>query len=81
MIEEVVGEDSAIAKGHVLRDRIDIGGVAEQNFGIFLAAENSAKRRGDFAGRERAGGDLIEKRLEEMEVALVDEGDLRVDVL
>ena len=75
--EEVVGEDTAVAKGYVFRDRIDIGGFTEKNFGIFLAAQNSAKRRGNLAGRKRAGGDLIEEGLEEMEVATVEEGDLR----
>ena len=35
-----------------------------------------AQRRGDLAGREPAGGDLIEQRLEEVEVAPVDQRDL-----
>ena len=51
--EGVVGEDGAVAKGYVFRDRIDIGGFAEQNFGIFLAAQDGAKRRSNL-GREKA---------------------------
>ena len=47
-----------------------------EDLGVFLVAENSAEWRGNFAGGERAGGYLIHKRLEEMEVAAVNEDDL-----
>lgn len=73
--EGVVGEGAAVAKNNFLGRGIEIDGFAEEDFGVFLAAEDRAERRGDLTGRERAGGNLIEKRLEEMEIALVDEGD------
>ena len=57
---------------------VDVHRFAEKNLGVFLAAENRAQGRSDFAGREGAGGDLVEERLEEVEVALIDEGDLGV---
>jgi len=49
--------------------------------GIFLAAEDGAQGRGDFTRRKGAGGDLIEEGLEEVEIALIDEGDLGVGAL
>src|SRR5581483_6749556 len=58
------------------RLRIDVLGLAEEDVGVLVAAEDAADRRADFAGRERAGRDLIEERLEEMEVAAVDERDV-----
>ena len=79
--EGVVGEGAAVAKKNFLGRGIEIDGFAEKDFGVLLAAEDGAERRGDLAGRERAGGDLIEKRLEEMEIAFVDESDGCVGVL
>ena len=76
--KRVVGENGAIAKGDGFRDGIEIIGLAEKDFGVFLAAKDSTKGSGNLSGRERAGGDLVEKRLEEMEVALVDECDFGV---
>jgi hypothetical protein len=79
--EGVVGENAAVAKDNFPGIGIEVDGFAEKDFCVFLAAEDRAKRRSDLTGRERAGGHLIEKRLEEMEVALVDEGDGSVGVL
>ena len=45
---------------------------------FFWLAEDGADGSGDFGGRERAGGDLIEEGLEEVEVAFVEEGDVHV---
>jgi hypothetical protein len=56
-------------------------GFAEQNLYIFLAAEDGADGSGDFSGRERAGGDLVEEGLEKVKVALVEEGDVHVGAL
>ena len=41
-----------------------------------MALKDRAQRVGDLGGRERAGGDLVGERLEEVEVAPVDERDL-----
>jgi len=76
--EGVVGEGAAVGEEDILGGGIDVHGFAEENFDIFLAAENSADGGGDFRGGERAGGDLIEERLKEMEIAFVEEGDVDV---
>ena len=40
---------------------------------FFCSAQDAANRRADIAGRQRAGRDLIQKRLEEVKVAAVDD--------
>src|SRR5271154_3967791 len=57
---------------------IEIERFGEKNFDIFLAAEDGAERRSDFAGRERTGSHLIEERLEEVKIAAIKESDPRV---
>jgi hypothetical protein len=79
--KRVVREDRAVAQDNVLGNRIEVHGFAEQDFGVFLTAEHSAKRRGNFSRGERASGHLIKERLEKMEVAFIDESDLRVGAL
>lgn len=76
--ERVIGEDAAIEERDGFRDGIEIMGFAEKDFGVFLVAKDGAKGSGNLSGRKRAGGDLVEKRLEEMEVALVDEDEFGV---
>lgn len=49
--------------------------LGEEYGDIGRLAQNGAKRGGDVGGIERGGGDLVEKRLEEMVVAPVEEGD------
>jgi len=44
-------------------------------------AEDGANGGSDFSWREGAGGDLLEEVLEEVEVALVEEGDVHVGAL
>ena len=79
--ESVVRVFSGVAEMNEFFGGVEIHGFAEKDLGVFLAAEDGAKRSGDFAGREGAGGYLIEERLEEVEVALIDEGDLGVGAL
>ncbi len=76
--EGVVGEGVAVSEEDFFGDGIDVDRFAEENFDIFLATEDRADGSGDFGGRERAGGDLIEEGLEEVEVALVEEGNFDV---
>ena len=56
---------------------INVGGFGHQHANITVALEDRTQRVGDLAGRQRARGDLVGERLEQMEVAPVDEGDLR----
>ena len=75
------GDDQRVV-GHfaVAQDDLAVGGVeiddfAEQDFGVAIVLEHDPQGRGDFAGREPAGRHLVEQRLEEVEVAAVDQGD------
>jgi hypothetical protein len=52
---------------------IEVGDLGQQDVDVAVALEDSPKRIGDLAGRERPGRDLVGERLEEMEVAAVDE--------
>jgi len=79
--EGVVGIIGGIAKMDELFGGVEIDGFTQEDLGVFLAAEDGAQGRGDFTGREGAGGYLIEERLEEVEIALIDEGDLGVGAL
>jgi len=60
---------------------IDVHGFTEEDFDIFLVTEDGAEGGGDFSGRERAGGYLVEEWLEEVEVAFVEEGDVGVSAV
>jgi hypothetical protein len=79
--EGVVGKCVTVGQEDFFGLWIDVNGFAEENFDIFLAAEDGADRRGDFGGRKRASGDLVEERLEEVEIALVEKGDVHVGAL
>lgn len=79
--EGVVGIFGGVAENDSFVGGVEIDGFAQEDLGVFLAAEDGAQGRGDFTGRKGAGGYLIEERLEEVEIALIDEGDLRVGAL
>jgi hypothetical protein len=55
--------------------RIDVGGLAEEDARIPIPAQDAADGRADLAWRERSGRDLVEQRLEQVEVTAVDDGD------
>ncbi len=46
-----------------------------------LGTQDRAKRLCDLARREGAGGDLVQQRLEEMEIAPIDEGHVEARVV
>ena len=50
--------------------------VAQQDVAVCLPRDDRSERRGDIRRREAAGCDLIQQRLEQMEVAAIDERDL-----
>src|SRR5207247_3994813 len=56
--------------------QIEAGDLAEQHADVLVALEDPAQRRGDLARRERAGRDLVHERLEQVEVATIDQRDL-----
>ena len=55
---------------------VDVVDDAEQHAHIALLAEHRAQRRRDLPRRQDAGRDLVEQRLEQMLVVLVDQRDL-----
>ena len=79
--KRVVGKGAAVGEKHFFGLGIDVDSFAEKNFNILLVAEDRTDGRGNFGGGERTGGYLVEERLEEVEVALVEEGDVHVGAL
>jgi hypothetical protein len=71
----VVG-DRAVREQHLARRGIEARDLGEQHPGVLLSAQNPAVGRRDVGGREAAGGHLVEQRLEHVEVAAVEHGDL-----
>jgi hypothetical protein len=58
------------------RVEVEVGDLGSQHADVAVALEDRAERIRDLAGRERPGRDLVGERLEEMEIAAVDERDL-----
>ena len=54
---------------------VDVDRLAEDHRRVALLAQHGAQRLRDLARRQRAGRDLVEHRLEQVEVAPVDERD------
>ena len=52
--------------------RVNPHHLAEQDVDVALCTENRADGRGDVAGVERRGGDLVEHRLEEVVIPAID---------
>jgi hypothetical protein len=64
------------ADQHAPAREVEAGHLAQQDADVLVALEDRAKRRGDLAGRKCTCRDLIHERLEQMEVAPVDQRDL-----
>jgi hypothetical protein len=79
--KRVIRKDAAVGEKDLLCLGIDVDSLAEENLDVLLEAQDGADGRGDFGGGERTGGDLIEERLKEVEVALVEKGDVDVGAL
>ena len=79
--ERVVGDRAAVGEQDLAPLGVDADRLAEDDRRVALLAQDRAQRLGDVARRQRAGRDLVEQRLEQVEVAPVDQGqaDLRVD--
>src|SRR5262245_9430542 len=60
---------------------VDADNLAHDDGGIALRAQDLANRCGDLCRRQRANGDLVEQRLEQVMVRAVDEHDLNGGVL
>jgi hypothetical protein len=62
----------------LLRFGIDAGNPIEQHGYVFLFAQNSTYRPRDIGRRKAGGGDLVQQRLEEMVIVLVDQRDIDI---
>jgi hypothetical protein len=52
---------------------VEAGDLGQQDADVAGALEDGAERIGDLTGRKRPGRDLVRERLEEVEVAAIDE--------
>ena len=59
----------------LLRRRIKFSDLPEQHLDVALPSHQLAQRRCNITARHEACGDLVEERLEEVEVALIDQAD------
>ena len=71
----VVGDRPPVGHQHLVSLRIEADRLPEDHCRVALPTEQRAQRLGDLARRQRAGRDLVEQRLEQVEVAPVDQGD------
>ena len=79
--ERVVGDRSAVGDQDLAPLGIQTDRLAEDDRRVALLAQDRAQRLGDVARRQRPGRDLVEQRLEQVEIAPVDERqpDLGID--
>ena len=71
--ERVVADRPAVRHADLASNRIQRARLAKENRRVRPLAKDRSQRLGDLAGAEGTCGDLVEERLEEMEVAPVDE--------
>jgi hypothetical protein len=57
------------------RIQVEVSYLGQKDADVAVALEDRSERIGDLTGRKRPGRDLVGERLEEMEVAAVDERD------
>ena len=73
--QRVVVDRAAVREQDLALLDIDADGLAEDDRRVPVPPEHRAQRLGDVTGRQGARGDLVEHRLEQVEVAPVDERD------
>ena len=77
VVAQLVDDAVAAVEGHRLGVDVDAGDHRHVHRDVALAAEHAAHGVGDVVGVEPGGGDLVQQRLEQVEVVGVD--DLDVD--
>ena len=79
--QRVVGDRSAVGDQDLAPLGVQADRLAEDDRRVALLAQDRAQRLRDIARRQRPGRDLVEQRLEQVEIAPVDERqtDLRID--
>jgi hypothetical protein len=71
--QRVVRDRAAVREDDPPALGIETHRLAEQDRGVRVAPEDAPQRLGDVARRQRAGRHLVEQRLEQVEVATIDE--------
>jgi hypothetical protein len=66
------------AQVHAAGGEVEAGDLGQQHADVRVALEDRAQRVGDLGRGQRAGRHLVGQRLEEVEVAPVDERDLDI---
>ena len=82
--EGVVGDDALGARkirGDGLAVDVDVSNFAVDEVGVVLAIQQLADGGCDVRGGDQAGGDLVEHRLEQVVILLVDDRDIDIRVL
>ena len=74
--DQVVVGNAAALGDHLAPRRVDARHLAEHDIDVPRARQDAADRRGDVGRREPGGRHLIEQRLEQVIVVLVDDGDV-----
>ncbi len=68
--------DRRVPDQHAPALEIEARHLTEHHASVALALKDAAQRRGDLPGRQRTGSDLVEQRLEQVEIAAIDQRDL-----
>jgi hypothetical protein len=76
VVADRVALAAAATEHHAAQLQVEARHLAEHDAGVALALEDRPQRRGDLPRGERTRGDLVEQRLEEMEVPAVDQRDV-----
>ena len=72
--EGVIADRAAVRQPDLAPVGIEGDGLAEEDGRVLPPTKHGSERLGDLAGTKGARRDLVEKRLEEVEVAAVDDG-------
>ena len=72
--EEIVA-DAEFAHVHLVRSQIEANCLAQQHVHIFVAVQDAADRRCNFARRQHCAGHLVQQRLKRVVVLAINDGD------
>src|SRR2546429_2435031 len=73
--QRVVFKCRAVPQNNALCLWIDVHGLAQKYAGVFLTAQDTAYWSGNFSGRQRTRGHLVQQWLEKMKISPVNQGD------
>ena len=75
---QVVVATGLAVENDLLAFRVDVGHLSEKHLNIALFADQLSQWGGDVTAGNEPGGHLIQQRLEQIEIALVDQGDAHI---